>query len=36
MMLQWSNPRLVAVLVVLTTLAASFGSWGWDSFVSWS
>jgi hypothetical protein len=31
-MLQWRNTRLFAVLVVLTALAASFGSWGWDSF----
>jgi hypothetical protein len=34
-MLQWRNTRLVAVLVVLTTLAASFGSWGWH-YLSWS
>jgi hypothetical protein len=33
--LQWRNTRLVAVLVVLTTLAASFGSWGWHH-LSWS
>ena len=30
-MLQWKNPRFMAVLVVLTSLAASFGSWGWHS-----
>jgi hypothetical protein len=36
LMLQWKHPRLVAVLVLLTALAASFGSWGWDSIVSWS
>ena len=35
-MLQWKHPRLAAVLVLLTALAASFGSWGWDSIVSWS
>jgi hypothetical protein len=35
-MLQWRNTRLVAVLLVLTALAASFGSWGWDLFGNWS
>jgi len=30
-MLQWRNPRLVGVLVVLTALAASLGSWGWHA-----
>ena len=31
-MLQWKNPRFLVVLVVLTSLAASFGSWGWHSY----
>jgi ABC-type multidrug transport system permease subunit len=35
-MLQWRNTRLAAVLAVLTALAASFGSWGWELFRSWS
>jgi hypothetical protein len=34
-MLQWRNTRL-AVLLVLTALAASFGSWGWESFPGWN
>lgn len=33
-MLQWKNPRFMGVLVALTSLAAWFGSWGWD-FLSW-
>jgi hypothetical protein len=33
-MLQWKNPRFIALLVVLTSLAASFGSWGWQ-LLSW-
>ena len=33
-MLQWKNPRFLGVLVVLMSLAASFGSWGWHSY-SW-
>ena len=28
-MLQWKNPRLVASLVVLATVATAFGQWGW-------
>ena len=28
-MLQWKNPRLVALLVALTTVAAALGQWGW-------
>jgi hypothetical protein len=32
-MLQWKNTRLIAALVALTMLSASFGSWGW--FLSW-
>jgi hypothetical protein len=35
-MLQWRNTRLAAVLLVLTALAASFGSWGWESIGPWS
>jgi hypothetical protein len=33
-MLQWKNPRLIAVLMVAGSLAASFGSWGWE-LLSW-
>jgi len=33
-MLQWKNPRFLIILVVLTSLAASFGNWGWR-FLSW-
>jgi hypothetical protein len=28
-MLQWKNPRLVALLVALATVATAFGQWGW-------
>ena len=28
-MLQWKNPRFIALLVVLSSLAAASGTWGW-------
>lgn len=33
-MLQWKNPRLFIVLVALSALATTFGSWGWN-LLSW-
>jgi hypothetical protein len=29
-MLQWKNAHLIGVLVILGSLAAAFGNWGWD------
>jgi len=34
-MLQWKNPRFIVLLVVLTSLAASFGNWGWRDLFNW-
>jgi hypothetical protein len=28
-MLQWKNPRFVALLVAVATVATVFGQWGW-------
>jgi hypothetical protein len=28
-MLQWKSTRLVGLLVILVSLSASFGTWGW-------
>ncbi len=30
-MLQWKNPRLVALVVATATVATAFGQWGWLS-----
>jgi hypothetical protein len=29
-MLQWSKARYVALLVILSSLAAASGTWGWQ------
>lgn len=31
-MLQWKNPKLAAILVILGSLAATLGNWGWHGW----
>lgn len=35
-MLQWKNPRLLALLVVLAVVAMAIGNWGWQLTWGWS
>jgi hypothetical protein len=35
-MLQWKNPRLLALLVALAVVAMAIGNWGWQITWGWS
>jgi hypothetical protein len=35
-MLQWKNPRLLALLVALAAVAMAIGNWGWHVTWGWS
>jgi hypothetical protein len=35
-MLQWKNPRLLALLVALAAVATAIGNWGWHVTWGWS
>jgi hypothetical protein len=34
-MLQWSKTRFIALLVILSSLAAASGTWGWQQLLTW-